>query len=59
MFNLIKKFRFTLANGNSKFSRNKCDSELKFCNIAQPRFMQGLAEFASDVKVLLRFQSTI
>lgn len=42
IYNLMKRFGFKLANSNCRFSTNKCDSELKFCNITQPTFMQGL-----------------
>lgn len=59
MSNLTKRFRFKLANSNCRFSTNECDSELKFCNIAQPTFMQELPEFPSGIKVLLRFQTTL
>lgn len=49
LFNLIKRLRFKFASSNCKFSAKKFNSELKFCNIAEPTFIQGLPEFASGI----------
>lgn len=52
-------FSFKSANSNCRFSANKGDSELKSCNMVQPKSLQGLPDFVSDLKVFLRFQCTI
>lgn len=52
-------FSFKPANNNYRFSTNKLDSEMKSYDIVQPRSLQGFPDFASDLKVFLRFQSTI
>lgn len=52
-------FSFKPANSNCRFSTNELNSELKSRNIVQLKSLQGLPDFASDLKVSLRFQSIV